>query len=96
MSLQIREFTERALEKLLDAMAAEGREPDGWEAQSLLSAIGALVCGRYVLATTFMDQVVGVRDLRETGWPRLETTPSVLHLRGALGHVRLVKFSDQS
>ena len=44
MPLQIRDFTESALEKLLDTMVKEGREPDGWEAQSLLAAMG------YVLA----------------------------------------------
>ncbi|WP_428419372.1 hypothetical protein [Methylibium sp.] len=94
MPLQIRDFTESALEKLLDTMVKEGREPDGWEAQSLLAAIGAMVCGRYVLAMSFMDQVVGVRDQRETGWPRLETTPSVDHLRLALGNARLVKLAE--
>lgn len=92
MTLKIREFTERAFDKLLDRLTAEGHEPDGWEAQSLLAAIGALVCGRYILATTFMDQVVGLRDERELGWPRLETTPSIVNFRAALGSVRLVQF----
>lgn len=91
--MNIREFTESALEKLLDAMTAEGHEPDGWEAQSILATIGALVCGKYVLATSFMDQVVGERDQRELGWPRLESTPTIAHFRGALESVRNIKFA---
>jgi hypothetical protein len=66
-----KQAAETFVESILDAIAAEGRSPDDWEAHDLLAAIGFIVTRFYFAAFAYADRAmtpIDQRSLAHTTW----------------------------
>jgi hypothetical protein len=87
---QRKQHAEDALAVALDNIASEKREPDAWESEHLLAAIGALTAHMYVLAVVLVDKALAAPGERSGSWPRDSDCATVSALRAALHQVSLL------
>jgi hypothetical protein len=84
-----KELTESVVVAILDAIEADGREPDDWEAADLAAAIGFIACHWYNAALAAAERALTPRERRS---PLARMTPSgsspIRHLRDGLEYVR--------
>ena len=78
---------EVAIANVLDAIVVLGREPDEWEATSLLAAVGAVMGEMYLGALVLAQRATVPDELRAGSWARSLATPSMQQLRASLFNV---------
>lgn len=83
-----KECVERFIERILGAIEADGREPDGWEARDLAHALGYMLCRWYHAALVCANRALTPVDQRApVAFHRSDTSPTAAQLRRALDYV---------
>ncbi|WP_369952025.1 hypothetical protein [Ralstonia syzygii] len=84
-----KETAENLIRSILDALDAERREPDRWEAEHLAEALGWIVAKWYFASITASEKALAPPDERadpET-WGRTDKTATKRILRDGLDYV---------
>jgi len=80
---------EQFIQSLLDAIRAEGREPDDWEALDLGAAIGFISCHWYHAALTSANRALAPVEQRSpVQLHRVDAPPTAEQLQRALDYFR--------
>jgi hypothetical protein len=85
-----KEAAERLIESILDALDADGRQPDRWEAEHLAAALGFILSTMYF--ASIAKSIIGLtssekRAAPET-WGRTSDTATTHAFRSGLGYVQ--------
>jgi len=79
---------EEFVTSILDAIAADGRDPDDWESRDLAAAIGMIACRWYHAAVGYADRALTPPDERSPIQPvHADAAPTAAALRVALAYV---------
>jgi len=83
-----KQYVQTYIAAVLDAIAEDHGEPDGWESLHLLAAIGAISGGLFALSAVHIDTAVLPADQRTAGdWSRSAGLPTCQEIRRALTEV---------
>jgi hypothetical protein len=83
-----KECVERFIQVILEAIDADGRQPDGWEARDLAHALGYMLCHWYHAALVCASRALTPLNQRSPiAFHRSETAPTASQLRRALDYV---------
>ena len=90
--LQKKLATEQTIALLLDAIAAEEREPDAWEAHDIAAAIGFSAGRMYSAALTALERALSPEEARAPIPPAFypEPLPTLAQLRAASDYASLL------
>ncbi len=83
---QKKQCVERFIGSILDALAADGRSPDAWEAHQLGIAIGFIGHGWYSASLAYANQAVTPEAERTEAPAPSGKLPTIEDLRRALAH----------
>lgn len=84
-----KEAAENLIGAVLDALDADRREPDQWEAELLVYAIGCITSRWYFASITSAAKALTPSEERDdsTTWERNDQTPTKRALRDALDYI---------
>ena len=81
-------LVEQQIDDILNAMEADGREPDAWEAQMLCTALGYITTTFYLAAAGYVDKALTEEDQRVEAGPPDTKAPTIRQLRKGLEYVQ--------
>ncbi len=84
-----KEFVEQFLVRACDLIAFDHRDPDAWELQHFLAAVGAVAAQRYDLAATYAEKGMAPPEERTEEWRGKASGVSRPELERAIQMVRV-------
>ena len=84
-----KEFVEQFLVRACDLIAIDHRDPDAWELQHFLAAVGAVAAQRYDLAATYAEKGMAPPEDRAEEWRGRASGMSRPELERAIQLVRV-------
>ena len=83
-----KECVERFIREILEAIDADGRQPDGWESRDLAHALGYVLCHWYHAALVCANHALTpVGQRTPVALHRSDTAPTAKQLQRALDYV---------